>query len=92
LDLSLEANQINSEGKTVQRDLIGELQQDDPRLIRLIQNWFLEPKPESSVPYKFSVAVPEIKGQIGIPPIVDQLLGGKTNGFFIGKHLMISKS
>ena len=68
-------------------DLINKLQQDDPRLIQLIQNWFLEPKPDSSVPYKFNVANPETKGQIGVPPIVDKLLGEKKNGFFIGKQL-----
>ena len=70
-------------------DIISELQQDDPRLIKLIQNWFLEPKPKSTVPYKFQVQNPETKGQIGIPPIVDKLLGKKNNGFFIGKKWLI---
>jgi hypothetical protein len=66
-------------------DLISMLNQDDPRLIKVIQNWFLEPLPNPETPYKFSVPNPETKGQIGVPPLIDQLLGGKQNGFFIGE-------
>ena len=68
----------------VQDDIISELKQDDPRLIKLIQKWFLEPKPDAAVPYNFNVPTPDTYGQIGIPRIVDKLLGEKKNGFFIG--------
>ena len=66
-------------------DLIQGLKEDDPRLIRIIQNWFLEPAPHPDVPYKFVSPNPEVKGQIGVPPVVDGLLKQKRNGFFIGK-------
>ena len=66
-------------------DLISSLEQDDPRLIRIIQNWFLEPIPDPGVPYKFSVDPPVIEGQIGVPGIVDTLLNKKQNGFYIGE-------
>ena len=66
-------------------DFISGLEQDDPRLIKIIQNWFLEPLPDPVTPYKFNVPNPETKGQIGVPPIIDQLLGAKQNGFFIGE-------
>ena len=66
-------------------DLISSLEQDDPRLIRIIQNWFLERVPDPGVPYKFSVDPPVIEGQIGVPGIVDTLLNKKQNGFYIGE-------
>jgi len=70
--------------------LISGLQEDDPRLIKIIQNWFLEPPPDPETPYKFAVPQPETNGQIGVPPIVDKLLGEKKNGFFIGETILIS--
>ena len=37
----------------------------------------------TDIPYSFQYNPPELKGQIGAPPIVDKLLGGKRDGFFI---------
>ena len=31
-------------------DILGSLPQDDPRLIQIIRNWFLEPPPGTNVP------------------------------------------
>lgn len=66
-------------------DLISSMEQDDPRLIHIIQNWFLEPIPHLSLPYKFTVNPPVTKGQIGVPGVIDEMLNKKRNGFFIGK-------
>ena len=73
------------EGLKEDGDLIKGLKEDDPRLIGIIKNWFLEPVPHPDVPYKFESTDPEVKGQIGVPPVVDGLLKQKCNGFFIGK-------
>ncbi len=40
-------------------------------------------KPGSETLYQFKTPNPPLNGQIGVPPIVDQILGGKQNGFFI---------
>jgi len=53
------------------------------RLLSIIQNWFLEYPAGKNDPYKFSVQSPETRGQIGVPAIVDDILGQKRDGFFI---------
>jgi hypothetical protein len=53
------------------------------RLLLVIRNWFLDfPSPKNE-PYKFSVAAPDTKGQIGVPAVVDEILGQQRDGFFI---------
>ncbi len=37
----------------------------------------------SEIPYKFTNPNPPLNGQIGVPPIVDEILKKKRNGFFI---------
>jgi hypothetical protein len=39
--------------------------------------------PGADIPYKFSNPNPSLNGQIGVPPIVDEILKKKQNGFFI---------
>ena len=55
---------------------------DDPRLIQHIQNWFIE-YPDPGAPYFFSNDEPDLEGQVKQATIVDELLGHKTNGFFV---------
>ena len=63
-------------------DLIMSLNWDDPRLIQHIQNWFIE-YPDPGAPYFFSTDEPDLEGQVKQATIVDELLGHKTNGFFV---------
>jgi hypothetical protein len=35
------------------------------------------------IPYKFTIPNPPLNGQIGVPPIVDEILKQKRKGFFI---------
>ena len=55
---------------------------DDPRLIQHIQNWFIE-YPDPGAPYFFSTDEPDLEGQVKQATIVDELLGYKTNSFFV---------
>ena len=55
-------------------DLISQLTQDDPRLIQILKNWFLESPPDRSVPYNFEQKNPNLYGQIGQPNIIDRIL------------------
>ena len=54
---------------------------DDKLLSEIISEQFFD-RP-TDIPYSFQNNPPELKGQIGAPPIVDKLLGGKRDGFFI---------
>ena len=54
---------------------------DDEKLSEIIAKEYLD-RP-LGIPYSFNNNPPELKGQIGAPQIVDKLLGGKRNGFFI---------
>jgi len=54
---------------------------DDEKLSKIISKVYLD-RPTGN-PYNFQKNPPELRGQIGVPPIVDKLLGGKRNGFFI---------
>ena len=63
-------------------DLITSLEASDPRLIKFIQNWFIE-YPDPGAPYFFSNDEPDLEGQVKQATIVDELLGHKTDGFFI---------
>ena len=54
---------------------------DDEKLSEIIaKDYFDRP---TGLPYSFKNNPPELKGQIGAPQIVDKLLKGKRNGFFI---------
>ena len=55
-------------------DFISQLSEDDPKLIQIIQNWFLESPPPPSVPYVFEKKSPNLNGQTGQPQIIDNLL------------------
>ena len=46
---------------------------DDSRLAKVIQNVYLDPP--SSKPYAFRSNPPNLDGQIGVPSIVDRILG-----------------
>ena len=63
-------------------DVITTLNWDDPKLIQLIQNWFIE-FPDSRSSYFFTNDEPDLEGQFKQATIVDELLGHKTDGFFI---------
>jgi len=54
---------------------------DDEKLAQIISKVFLD-RPTYQ-PYSFQLNPPKLVGQIGVPPIVDKLLGEKRNGFFI---------
>ena len=47
----------------------------------IINKVYLDPPSEK--PYLFSVNPPVLNGQTGVPKIIDKLLGGKQNGFYI---------
>ena len=47
----------------------------------IINKVYLDPPSEK--PYFFSVNPPVLNGQTGVPKIIDKLLGGKQNGFYI---------
>ena len=50
--------------------------------IQHIQNWFIE-YPDPGAPYFFSTDEPDLEGQVKQASTVDELLGHKTNGFFV---------
>lgn len=54
---------------------------DDEKLAHIISKVYLD-RPTGH-PYSFQQNPPKVDGQIGVPPIVDKLLGQKRNGFFI---------
>ena len=47
----------------------------------IINKVYLDPPSEK--PYSFDVNPPILNGQTGVPKIIDTLLGGKQNGFYI---------
>ena len=47
----------------------------------IINKVYLDPPSEK--PYGFDVNPPVLNGQTGVPKIIDKLLGGKQNGFYI---------
>jgi len=53
------------------------------KLIEVIRNVFVDSPPPLDSEYHFDKTPPKITGQIGIPVIIDKILGGKRNGFFI---------
>ena len=55
-------------------DFIQGLAQDDPLLIQIIRNWFLEEPPGNKVGYNFQNKNPNLNGQVGQPPIIDNIL------------------
>ena len=55
--------------------------EDEDRMAKIIQSIYLDPPSQKM--YKFNVNPPVLGGQIGVPKLVDDLLGGKKNGFFI---------
>ena len=54
---------------------------DDKKLSEIISKDYLDLPTDK--PYSFKRQPPELKGQIGVPEIVDKVLRGKRNGFFI---------
>ena len=62
-------------GKSVCED------KDDAMMAKVIRKVYLDPP--SVKPYGFRVNPPALNGQIGVPKIIDELLGGKQNGFYI---------
>ena len=54
---------------------------DDEMMSKVIRKVYLDPP--SVNPYSFRVNPPALNGQIGVPKIIDELLGGKQNGFYI---------
>ena len=62
-------------GKSVCED------RDEETIANIINKVYLDPP--STHPYRFRVDPPVINGQIGVPKIVDSLLGGKQGGFYI---------
>jgi hypothetical protein len=59
------------------------LDQEDPILIEAIKAKHLVLPPPVDKLYNFKVKVPNVKGQYGQPQVVEEILKGKTNGFFI---------
>ncbi len=55
-------------------DFISQLSEDDPKLIKIIQHWFLESPSPPSVPYVFENKNPNLNGQIGQPQVIDNIL------------------
>ena len=55
--------------------------EDEDRMAKIIQSIYLDPPSQKM--YKFNVNPPVLGGQIGVPKLVDELLDGKKNGFFI---------
>ena len=53
---------------------------DDSRLAKVIQNVYLDPP--SSKPYAFRSNPPNLDGQIGVPSIVDEILGKLLLNYF----------
>ena len=54
---------------------------DDETVANVIKKVYLDFP--SNKKYKFKVNPPKLKGQIGVPNVVDKILLGKKNGFFI---------
>ena len=52
-------------------------------LIDVVRNVFVDWSPTRDMEYHFDKNPPKLTGQIGMPVIVDKLLGEKQNGFFI---------
>ena len=65
----------SNRGKSVCED------KDDEMMAKVIRKVYLDPP--SVNPYGFRVNPPALNGQIGVPKIIDELLGGKQNVFFI---------
>ena len=65
----------NNNGKSVCEDEEAEVM---PTIINKV---YLDPPSEK--PYGFSVNPPVLNGQTGVPEIIDKLLRGKQNGFYI---------
>ena len=57
------------------------MEPDDEKSSDIIVKEYLD-RP-TGIPYSFDNNPPKLEGQIGDPQIVDKLLGGKRNGFFI---------
>lgn len=62
---------------------LGPLLPDDPKLVQVIRDSFLDPP--SIGEYKFTKNLDKLKmkGGDGQPVMVDRILGGKENGFFV---------
>jgi hypothetical protein len=56
-------------------------QKDEEAAANVIKKIYLDLP--SNKKYNFTINPPEMRGQIGVPGIVDKLLHGKKNGFFI---------
>jgi hypothetical protein len=56
-------------------------QKDEEAAANVIKKVYLDLP--SNKKYHFKINPPELRGQIGVPAIVDKLLHGKKNGFFI---------
>lgn len=85
------ATRVETSGEGIQYKLVCQFEgksgkslceeQDDEKLSKIINQVYLDPP--SQHPYTFRANPPPIEGQIGVPRIVDKILGGKRNGFFI---------
>ena len=54
---------------------------DEKQMGKIVKNVYLDMPSKKS--YNFRKQPPELNGQIGVPKIVDDLLGNKKNGFYI---------
>ncbi len=73
-------------------DFISELSEDDPKLIKIIKNWFLESPPPPNVPYVFEQKSPNLNGQTGQPQVIDNLLNQVTFANYVFTILHFKKS
>ena len=62
----------NSESSDL--DLISQMSEDDPRLVKIIKNWFIESPPDATAPYAFDQKEPNLNGQVGQANIIDGIL------------------